>query len=144
MSQHTYKYQHKCKAKSVDEARAPQAPEISEEVPAPKRRAKKEAPDDAPAPPKLVRARAAKETVVQEKLPPPEKPVKKRAVIKRQARLQEEDAAPAHPLDVAPKEYQPAAPMDIYQAMLLNRQEQARMHHERMLAPYQQMFSMRR
>ena len=85
---------------------------------------------------------------MQEKLPPPEKPVKKRAAVKRQARLQEEETqgtAP-HPLDVAPKEYQPLAPapMDIYQAMLLNRQEQARMHHERMLAPYQQMFSMRR
>ena len=84
---------------------------------------------------------------MQEKLPPPEKPVKKRAAVKRQARLQEEETQEdAHPLDVAPKEYQPmpAAPMDIYQAMLLNRQEQARLHHERMLAPYQQMFSMRR
>jgi len=119
MSEHTYRYQHKCKAQSVAEASAPV--------------------EQAPPPPKLVRARATKETVVQEKLPPPEKPVKKRAAIKK-AQIAED----SHPLDVqAPKEYQPA-PMDIYQAMLLNRQEQARMHHERMLAPYAQMFSMRR
>ena len=79
--------------------------------------------------------------MVQEKLPPPEKPIKKRAAIKKAA----EDSAGIHPLDVAPKEYQPVQPqMDIYQAMLFNRQEQARLHHERMLAPYQQMFSLRR
>ena len=119
MSEHTYRYQHKCKAQSVAEASAP-----------------------APPPPKLVRARAAKETVVQEKLPPPEKPVKKRAAIKKAQVAEDAD----HPLDVqAPKEYQPVQPqMDIYQAMLFNRQEQARMYHERMLAPYQQMFSLRR
>ena len=51
----------------------------------------------------------------------------------------------SHPLQIAPKQYQPqATPIDIYQAMLLNRQEQARLHQERMLAPYQQMFSHRR
>ena len=117
MSQHTYKYQHKCKAQTVDEASKP--PEVLPEPPA--------------KPPKLKRA-------VQEKLPPPEKPIKQKSAIKKQARLE-------HPLEVAPKEYQPPQPpqpIDIYQAMLLNRQEQARRHHEAMLAPYQQMFSLRR
>ena len=125
MSQHTYKYQHKCKAQTVDEASAPK--QESPEAP--------EAPPEPPAkPPKLKRA-------VQEKLPPPEKPIKQKSVIKKQARIEQE----VHPLDVAPQEYQPVQqPMDIYQAMLLNRQEQARRHREAMLAPYQQMFSMRR
>ena len=104
MSQHTYKYQHKCKAQTVNEAAA--AP--VEEAP----------PVKAPKP----------KRVVLEKAPPPEKPIKQKAVIKKQARL-------AHPL---------APPVDIYQAMLFNRQEQARRHREAMLAPYQQMFSMRR
>ena len=82
MSQHTYKYQHKCKAQTVDEASKPPAPP--------------EAPADAPAvrepkgspplakPPKLKR---------QEKPPPAEKPIKQKSVIKKQARLEQ------HPLD---------------------------------------------
>ena len=146
MSQHTYKYQHKCKAQTVDECRAlaPKVHEASAPAPPEAPEASESAPQVLPPakPPKLKRA-------VQEKLPPPEKPIKQKSVIKKQARIEQESEQSSradgavHPLDVAPKEYQPQ-PLDIYQAMLLNRQEQARRHREAMLAPYQQMFSMRR
>ena len=147
MSAHTYRYQHKCKAQTVAQANSVRAPEAQanaaplvqanaapeppkETVPEPEPIAPEIEEKPGP-PPKLKRERK----VVQEKLPPPEKPIKQKSLIKKQARL-------AHPLEV-PQENQPP-PMDIYQAMLFNRQEQARMHHERMLAPYQQMFSLRR
>jgi len=67
MSQHTYKYQHKCKAQTVDEASAP-ARAISEQP--------KEEVLPPAKPPKLKRA-------VQEKVPPPEKPIKQKSVIKK-------------------------------------------------------------
>ena len=119
MSFHTLKYQHRCRAQTVAEASAPKPPEeVLAKPPKPK----------------------PEKRVVQEKAPPPEKPIKQKSVIKKQARIEQE----AHPLEcIPPQEYQ-QQPMDIYQAMLLNRQEQARRHREAMLAPYQQMFSMRR
>ena len=96
MSQHTYKYQHKCKAQTVDEASAPTPevqPEASEVLPPAKRRKR----------------------AVQEKLPPPEKPIKQKSVIKKQARIEQHAHASAaraptelaHPLDVNQPVQQP-------------------------------------
>jgi len=120
MSAHTLAYQHRCRAQTVAQASAP-APEVpAPEVPEPKKRLR------------------------LEKLPPPEKPVKMKSIIKKQERETSRALAPeAHGGDLRMPPPQPP-PVDIYQAMILNRQEQARRHHEAMLAPYQQMFSLRR
>ena len=145
MSQHTYKYQHKCKAKSVDEMRKPAEPEasqarapevlpVAEAVPEePVAVPEPEPVEVPPPPPKLKRAKAAakEKPVKQEKLPPPAKAVNMKSVIRRQQPVQEEY-------------YAPPPPMNIYQAMLANRAEQARLYNDRLLAPYAEMFSHRR
>ena len=86
-------------------------------------------PEVPPPPPKLKRARAEK-PVKQDRLPPPEKAIKTKSIIKRQQ-------PPPAVQEWAPSQ------MNVYEAMLLQRQHQARMHQERMLAPCAQMFSHR-
>ena len=114
LSLHAYRYSHKCKARAPDE---PVEQEKKEE--------KKKRTDPA----KLAEAlKDAKPSITEKQSI---KPVKQRAVINRVP----EYVPPEPP-------YEPSQ-QEIYSHLLQQRQQQAYLRHQAMLAPYQQMFAMR-
>ena len=128
LSLHAYKYSHKCKARAPDE----QPKEVNKKQP--------EAPDvDAP----LDAAQEARLAQLTEALKAPrkaanpamsnaqsQKPIRQKAVIQRTPEYQPEPP------------YQPTQ-QEIYQHLIQQRQQQAYMRHQAMLAPYQNMFASR-
>ena len=127
LSLHAYKYSHKCKARAPEDPVPAPEPEVEEK---PKKR------------PKVDGAKLAESLKDLKPTPRPGskaaltekqslKPVKQRAVINRIP----EYAPPEPP-------YQPAQ-HEIYSHLLHQRQQQAHMRHQAMIAPYQQMFASR-
>ena len=131
LSLHAYKYSHKCKARAPDE----QPKEVNKKQP--------EAPDvDAP----LDAAQEARLAQLTEALKAPKKdakpakpamsnaqsqrPIRQKAVIQRTPEYEPEPP------------YQPTQ-QEIYQHLIQQRQQQAYMRHQAMLAPYQNMFASR-
>ena len=113
LSLHAYRYSHKCKARAPDEP-------VEE-----KKEEKKKRTDPA----KLAEALKDVKPSMTEKQSI--KPVKQRAVINRVP----EYVPPEPP-------YEPSH-QEIYSHLLHQRQQQAHLRHQAMLAPYQQMFAMR-
>ena len=123
LSLHAYKYSHKCKARAPEDP-VPTAP----------------APEEKPKKPKVDRAaldeslkdlrpqRGSKASLTEKQSM---KPVKQRAVINRVP----EYVPPEPP-------YQPAQ-HEIFSHLMHQRQQQAHMRHQAMIAPYQQMFASR-
>ena len=122
MSLHAYKYSHKCKARAPDEP--------------PKEVKKPDAPLDADV------AQEARLAQLTEALKAPRKskpalsdaqsqrPIRQKTVIQRTPEYQPEPP------------YQPTQ-QEIYQHLIQQRQQQAYMRHQAMLAPYQNMFASR-
>ena len=140
LSLHAYKYSHKCKALAPEDpvpapepeptAREPTAREAQAQEEKPKKKVKVDGAklaeslkDLKPAPrPGSKAALTEKQSI---------KPVKQRAVINRVP----EYSPPEPP-------YQPAQ-HEIYSHLMQQRQQQAYLRHQAMLAPYQQMFASR-
>ena len=124
MSLHAYKYSHKCKARAPDEKPKEVKPKEQET-------------DAAPHP-----AQEARLTQLTEALKAPRKskpalsdaqsqrPIRQKTVIQRTPEYQPEPP------------YQPTQ-QEIYQHLIQQRQQQAYMRHQAMLAPYQNMFALR-
>ena len=134
VSLHTLKYgKHRCPAKrDGGEAACPKAEEAEPvvEAPAPKKRAKK---------------------VEKPALPEKEvlKPLKNKAVIKKAARFQEEDAVQYYSDPSSVPQYTdpfqpPYAQETAWSQLLLQRQAQARMRAESIAGPYAAMFASQR
>jgi hypothetical protein len=137
MSLHAYKYSHKCKARAPDEppkeVKKPDAPldadvaqearlaQLTEALKAPK----KQKPATARAAMASAGSRAAMSDAQSQK------PIRQKTVIQRTP----EYIPPEPP-------YQPTQ-QDIYQHLIQQRQQQAYMRHQAMLAPYQNMFASR-
>ena len=127
MSLHAYKYSHKCKARAPDEppkevkkpdadadvAQEARLAQLTEALKAPKKQAK-------PATAKAAMSDAQSQ-----------RPIRQKTVIQRTP----EYIPPEPP-------YQPTQ-QDIYQHLIQQRQQQAYMRHQAMLAPYQNMFASR-
>ena len=121
LSLHAYKYSHKCKARAPDEP----PKEAPKEVKEPKKKA------DAA---KLAEAlKDVKTKVVKPALTEAQsqRPIRQKTVIQRTP----EYIPPEPP-------YQPTQ-QEIYQHLIQQRQQQAYMRHQAMLAPYQNMFASR-
>ena len=122
LSLHAYKYSHKCKARAPDEPiKKPDAPEadVAQEA----RLA--QLTEALKAPKKQKPARAAMSDAQSQK------PIRQKTVIQRTP----EYIPPEPP-------YQPTQ-QEIYQHLIQQRQQQAYMRHQAMLAPYQNMFASR-
>ena len=137
LSLHAYKYSHKCKARAPDEPiKKPDAPE-----------APLDAPLDVAQEARLARLTEALKAPKKQKAAKPamasagsraamteaqsQKPIRQKTVIQRTP----EYIPPEPP-------YQPTQ-QDIYQHLIQQRQQQAYMRHQAMLAPYQNMFASR-
>ena len=128
LSLHAYKYSHKCKARAPDEQ--------------PKKQKEKEIKQEAP----LDAAQEARLTQLTEALKAPRKAAKPA----RPAMTEAQSQRPIRQKAVIQRtpEYQPEPPyqptqQEIYQHLIQQRQQQAYMRHQAMLAPYQNMFSSR-
>ena len=134
MSLHAYKYSHKCKARAPDEppkeVKKPEAPEadvaqearlaqLTEALKAPKKQK----------PVKPAMATAGSKAAMTDAQS--QKPIRQKTVIQRTP----EYIPPEPP-------YQPTQ-QEIYQHLIQQRQQQAYMRHQAMLAPYQNMFASR-
>ena len=124
MSLHAYKYSHKCKARAPDEP--------------PKEVKKPDAPLDVAQEARLAQLTEALKAPKKQKPAKPamsdaqsQKPIRQKTVIQRTP----EYIPPEPP-------YQPTQ-QDIYQHLIQQRQQQAYMRHQAMLAPYQNMFASR-
>ena len=124
LSLHAYKYSHKCKArapdeqpKEVKEPAAPDAPDAAQEARLARMTEALKAPKK-PAKPAISDAQS-------------QRPIRQKAVIQRTP----EYIPPEPP-------YQPTQ-QEIYQHLIQQRQQQAYMRHQAMLAPYQNMFASR-
>ena len=114
MSLHAYKYSHKCKARAPDEPPpAPKAEKPKEEKP---KKVNKFA-ESLKARPVLTEAQS-------------QRPIRQKTVIQRT------------PEYIPEPPYQPTQ-QEIYQHLTQQRQQQAYMRHQAMLAPYQNMFASR-
>ena len=122
LSLHAYKYSHKCKARAPDEPiKKPDAPEadVAQEARLAQLTEALKAPKkQKPAKPAMSDAQS-------------QKPIRQKTVIQRTP----EYIPPEPP-------YQPTQ-QDIYQHLIQQRQQQAYMRHQAMLAPYQNMFASR-
>ena len=122
MSLHAYKYSHKCKARAPDEPiKKPDAPEadVAQEARLAQLTEALKAPKkQKPAKPAMSDAKS-------------QKPIRQKTVIQRTP----EYIPPEPP-------YQPTQ-QDIYQHLIQQRQQQAYLRHQAMLAPYQNMFASR-
>ena len=114
LSLHAYKYSHKCKARAPDEK--PEVNEVPKEV-KPKKVANAA---------KLAEALKPAMTEAQS-----QRPIRQKTVIRRTP----EYIPPEPP-------YQPTQ-QEMYQHLIQQRQQQAYMRHQAMLAPYQNMFASR-
>ena len=120
MSLHAYKYSHKCKARAPDEPpKEVKKPEPAQEARLAQLTEALKAPKkQKPAKPAMSDAQS-------------QKPIRQKTVIQRTP----EYIPPEPP-------YQPTQ-QDIYQHLIQQRQQQAYMRHQAMLAPYQNMFASR-
>ena len=122
MSLHAYKYSHKCKARAPDEppkeVKKPDADVAQEARLAQLTEALKAPKKQKPAKPAMSEAQS-------------QRPIRQKTVIQRTP----EYIPPEPP-------YQPTQ-QDIYQHLIQQRQQQAYMRHQAMLAPYQNMFASR-
>ena len=125
MSLHAYKYSHKCKARAPDEPpkevnKKPDAPlDVAQEARLAQLTEALKAPKkQKPAKPAISEAQS-------------QRPIRQKTVIQRTP----EYIPPEPP-------YQPTQ-QDIYQHLIQQRQQQAYMRHQAMLAPYQNMFASR-
>ena len=125
LSLHAYKYSHKCKARAPDEQpkevkepkdAAPDAPDAAQEARLARMTEALKAPKK-PAKPAISDAQS-------------QRPIRQKAVIQRTPEYQPEPP------------YQPTQ-QEIYQHLIQQRQQQAYMRHQAMLAPYQNMFASR-
>ena len=117
LSLHAYKYSHKCKARAPDEPPKEAPKEVKEEPKKKVANVAKLAESLKPARPAMTDAQS-------------QKPVRQKTVIQRTPEYQPEPP------------YQPTQ-QDIYQHLVQQRQQQAYMRHQAMLAPYQNMFASR-
>ena len=122
LSLHAYKYSHKCKARAPDEppkeVKKPDADVAQEARLAQLTEALKAPKKQKPAKPAISEAQS-------------QRPIRQKTVIQRTP----EYIPPEPP-------YQPTQ-QDIYQHLIQQRQQQAYMRHQAMLAPYQNMFASR-
>ena len=118
LSLHAYKYSHKCKARAPDEAPPKLEPVKEERAPKAKKVAN---------PAKLAESLKAVKPAITEAQS--QKPIRQKSVIHR-------TPVPPEP------PYQPTQ-QEIYQHLIQQRQQQAYMRHQAMLAPYQNMFASR-
>ena len=123
LSLHAYKYSHKCKARAPDEppkeVKKPDAPDVAQEARLAQLTEALKAPKkQKPVKPAMSDAQS-------------QKPIRQKTVIQRTP----EYIPPEPP-------YQPTQ-QDIYQHLIQQRQQQAYMRHQAMLAPYQNMFASR-
>ena len=114
LSLHAYKYSHKCKARAPDEP----PPQPKEEKPKEEKPKKHRFAESLKARPVMTEAQS-------------QRPIRQKSVIQRTP----EYIAPEPP-------YQPTQ-QEIYQHLIQQRQQQAYMRHQAMLAPYQNMFASR-
>ena len=135
LSLHAYKYSHKCKARAPDEppkevkkpdadadvAQEARLAQLTEALKAPKKQK--------PATAKAAMASAGSRAAMSDAQS--QKPIRQKTVIQRTP----EYIPPEPP-------YQPKQ-QDIYQHLVQQRQQQAYMRHQAMLAPYQNMFASR-
>ena len=136
LSLHAYKYSHKCKARAPEDPVPAPEPEVEEK---PKKKPRVDGAKLAESLKELKPPRGSKAAMtasaVGGKAAMTEKqsikPMKQRAVINR---------TPEYALPEPP--YQPAQ-HEIYSHLMQQRQQQAYMRHQAMLAPYQQMFASR-
>ena len=117
LSLHAYKYSHKCKARAPDEPPAPK--EVKEEP-------KKKVANVSKLTEGLKKFAMSNKPAMTEAQS--QKPIRQKTVIQRTPEY--------HP------PYQPTQ-QEIYQHLIQQRQQQAYMRHQAMLAPYQNMFSSR-
>ena len=124
LSLHAYKYSHKCKARAPDEppkeVKKPDAPEadVAQEARLAQLTEALKAPKkQKPAKPAISDAQS-------------QRPIRQKTVIQRTPEYHPEPP------------YQPTQ-QDIYQHLIQQRQQQAYMRHQAMLAPYQNMFASR-
>ena len=125
LSLHAYKYSHKCKARAPEDPVPAPEPEVEEK---PKKKPKVDGAALAESLKGLKPPRGSKAAMTEKQSI---KPVKQRAVINRVP----EYVPPEPP-------YQPAQ-HEIYSHLMQQRQQQAYLRHQAMLAPYQQMFASR-
>ena len=121
LSLHAYKYSHKCKARAPDEPiKKPDAPEadVAQEARLAQLTEALKAPK---------KQKAAKPAMSDAQS---QRPIRQKAVIQRT------------PEYVPEPPYQPTQ-QEIYQHLIQQRQQQAYMRHQAMLAPYQNMFASR-
>ena len=116
LSLHAYKYSHKCKARAPDE---PPKKEIKQAAPDPAQEARLAQLTEA------LKAPRAKPAMSEAQS---QRPIRQKAVIQRTPEYQPEPP------------YQPTQ-QEIFQHLIQQRQQQAYMRHQAMLAPYQNMFS---
>ena len=122
LSLHAYKYSHKCKARAPDEppkeVKKPDAPDVAQEARLAQLTEALKAPKkQKPAKPAISEAQS-------------QRPIRQKTVIQRT------------PEYIPEPPYQPTQ-QEIYQHLIQQRQQQAYMRHQAMLAPYQNMFASR-
>ena len=118
LSLHAYKYSHKCKARAPDEPPpAPKLESIKEEKPKEEKPKKHNFAESLKAKPVMTQAQS-------------QRPIRQKSVIQRT------------PEYIPEPPYQPTQ-QEIYQHLIQQRQQQAYMRHQAMLAPYQNMFASR-
>ena len=119
LSLHAYKYSHKCKARAPDEpSPQPKEEKLKEEKPKEEKPRKHRFAESLKARPVMTEAQS-------------QRPIRQKSVIQRTP----EYIPPEPP-------YQPTQ-QEIYQHLIQQRQQQAYMRHQAMLAPYQNMFASR-
>ena len=128
LSLHAYKYSHKCKARAPDEQPKEVKPKKSKE--------QEEAPPDP--------AQEARLAQLTEALKAPKKGAKPAmSNAQSQRPIRQKTVIQRTPEYIPPEPpYQPTQ-QDIYQHLIQQRQQQAYMRHQAMLAPYQNMFASR-
>ena len=128
LSLHAYKYSHKCKARAPDEP--------------PKEVKKPDAPD---APPDVAQEARLAQLTEALKAPKKQKPATTRPAMsdaQSQRPIRQKTVIQRTPEYHPEPPYQPTQ-QDIYQHLIQQRQQQAYMRHQAMLAPYQNMFASR-